>query len=220
MDFRIIGLYGSKGVGKDFVGEMIDDVVSGGHNSLVWRLALADPIKEFAINVLDIPHELAYGSDEDKNSPTTYRWESMPFKHEKKGLMTIREIIQVVGTELGRDTWGSNLWIENLHRRIKTFRDYASGRDLEVVYAIVTDVRFDNEVEAIRAWGGNIWGVKGPQRIVKKGDTHASERQHDIDFDAVIINDTDTTREQIQLQIKENLAKWLSTTSTAPSAST
>jgi hypothetical protein len=215
-EFRIIGLYGSKGVGKDFVGSVIREVVEERPRSMAETMALADPIKQFAIDLLGIPYEQAYGSDEDKNTITSYSWASMPFKHDKKGQMTVREIIQAVGTELGRDVWGSEIWVNAMHKRIENLRESTSDSPVDVVYAIVTDLRFDNEVQAVRRWGGEIWGVKGPQRIKKIGDTHVSERQHEIPLDAVVINDVDTTREQIKTQIKENLAKWLSTTSTAP----
>jgi hypothetical protein len=222
---RVIGIYGSKGVGKDFVGKELYEVIQGseesrrghyGDNPMATLLALADPIKDYVIKHLGIPHSLAYGSDEDKNTLTDYLWEKMPFKHDKKGRMSVREIIQTVGTELGRDVWGNNIWLNNMHNRI----DYYAGMVPKcVVYAIITDVRFDNEVNVIRSWGGVIWGVKGPQRIKKTGDSHSSERQHDIALDAIIINDVGTTKEQVGAQIKENFAKWLSTTSTALSHS-
>ena len=222
---RVIGIYGSKGVGKDFVGKELYDVIQGSEDSyhgkygrypMAQLLALADPIKDYVIKYLGIPHSLAYGSDEDKNTLTEYLWEKMPFKHDKKGRISVREIIQTVGTELGRDVWGNNIWLNDMHNRID---NYAGMVPKCLLYAIITDVRFDNEVSVIHSWGGVIWGVKGPQRIVKKGDQHISERQRDMSFDAAIINDVGTTREQIRDQIKENLAKWLSTTSTVRSPS-
>jgi len=216
---RIIGIYGSKGVGKDFVGNQLREyIIETQGSGYVNLMALADPIKDYAIKNLGIPRALAYGSDEDKNTLTDYLWERMPFKHDKKGRMSVREILQTLGTELGRDVWGNNIWLNAMHNRIDEIWAQCCNRagfDQDVpLYSVVTDVRFDNEVEEVRSWGGVVWGIKGPQRIKKTGDSHRSELQHDIEFDAVVINDGGTTREQIRDQIKENLQRWLSTTST------
>lgn len=218
-ELRIIGLYGSKGVGKDFVAKATKELIEEG-KALAETMALADPIKEFAISILGIPYEQAYGSDDDKNTMTDFSWDKMPFPHKKTGRMTVREVIQTFGTELGRDIWGEQMWINAMHQRINLFWESTGESPVDVVYAIVTDLRFDNEVEAVRKWGGKIWAVKGPQRIKNGNDSHVSERQHEMEFDAVIINDVDATKDQIRSQIKENLSRWPSTTSTAPSTST
>lgn len=221
---HIVGLYGSKGVGKDFVGELFKELVESSEMDFgfAYTMALADPIKDYAIKYLGIPRELAYGSDEDKNTLTDFLWERMPFKHTKTGRMTVREILQSIGTELGRDVWGNDIWLNAMHNRIDEewagcCRD-AGGLPKCRIYSIITDVRFDNEVEAVRSWGGVVWGIKGPQRIKKAGDLHASERQHDMELDAAIINDARTSKDGIKAQIKENLRRWLSTISTAPLA--
>jgi len=225
-DYQILGLYGSKGVGKDFVGQQIKAFVESkeGNHGMGICLALADPIKDFASNALGIDRKLLYGTDDDKNTLTDYDWEKMPFPHNKTGKMSIRHIIQIVGTELGRDVWDDRLWINAMRRRIqRTYEDICCGprgygwyEKKGNIYFVITDVRFDNEVDAVREWGGVVWSVKGPQRINKKGDRHLSEQQDDRDLDGVIFNGLDTTEEDLRSQIRENFKRWRSTTSTAP----
>lgn len=223
----IIGLYGSKGVGKNFVADVIQGYVlikgpelhleTQGYGVVkspeCYLESLAGPIKQFAIDALGIAPDSCYGSDKDKMALTDYDWDSMPFYHDKSGKMTVREVMQVVGTELGRETWGDKMWISALHSRIQRIFDETPDGPC---VALVTDVRFDNEVVGIRDMGGLVWRVQGPQRIgeTSKDDVHASERQRDdIECDATIVNEEGTTEDDILEQVAELLkdVDWFGT---------
>jgi hypothetical protein len=222
---RIIGFTGKKGVGKNFVAALVEEVLKEPKtkyidflDTIVEQGALADPIKEFCFSVLGLDKDIMYGNDDAKNATTEYRWEKMPQWLRSSigvghGPMTYRQIMQIVGTELGRDVWDKEIWVKALHRKI-----HRSGAD----YFLVTDVRFPNEVDAVKAWGGKVWKIDGPQRgAVKKTDSHASENALNntaIDFDAVIMNNLEDDKESLKAKVRQalELQEWPSTTSTGP----
>ena len=91
----------------------------------------------------------------------------------------IRRLQQVLGTETGRQVFGDDLWI-------RLMLDVAAKVEGPVV---VTDVRFDNEAEAIHAAGGIVIGIERPGLGVNI-DAHASEAGVSPTLvDKVIVND-------------------------------
>jgi hypothetical protein len=221
---KIIGICGKKGVGKNFVAELAKGIIEkydlkddhyscdqghyGGSIRVQKRvdlIAFAEPLKEFLIACLGLQREWVYGSDKDKNNPTTIPWDNMPQVvrgnyPNKSGLMTHREVMQVFGTDVMRDMWDKNIWVNTMRRRLKN-----STAD----YNLITDVRFPNEVDSIREQGAKIWLVDGPQRgdDAVKNDKHSSEMLHacDIKYDVVIRNEHDTTLDDLKAQIRNGL---------------
>ena len=204
---RIIGLVGRRGVGKNFVADRIEEAVGRKH---IEKAAFADPIKRFAIDVLGLDEKLVYGNDLDKSHCTHYKWEDMPAylfagpiqknRDRNKGeYLTIRDILQIVGTEFGRDIWGGDIWIRAMENRLN--KSKAS-------IFLITDVRFPNEAEAIRKWGGKIWRVEGPQRGSPGAskDPHPSEALADgIEADATVLNEYGTTASLMRKLVKSLL---------------
>ena len=213
MKKRIIGLVGRRGSGKNFVADRIEEVFKG----KVEKAALADPIKRFAIDVLGLDEKLVYGNDLDKSAETKYKWECLPdylfsgpirlkfvsSNREGRKSLTIRDILQIVGTELGREIWGSDIWIRAMENRVKRSK---------AACFIVTDVRFPNEAAAIRSWGGQVWKVAGKQRGVAGAakDAHPSETGVDDipldDIDRIVANEEKDTKETIKRQIRKLLS--------------
>lgn len=90
--------------------------------------------------------------------------------------VTPRQMMQSLGTEWGRQMVHPELWLRSLAARLPE-----GG-------AVVCDVRFDNEAEAIRKLGGVVIRLSRPG--TGQGDDHASERpvsDHLVDFE--IAND-------------------------------
>lgn len=88
----------------------------------------------------------------------------------------IRPLLQRFGTEVGREMWGEDFWVE---AAIDSIPDGS-----KVVFA---DVRFPNEADAIRELGGKVWRVEragfGP------ANDHISEHAlDDYSFDVTIEN--------------------------------
>lgn len=113
--------------------------------------SFADPLKEFLHNAFGIDIGLMYGTDSDKNSKSHILWDDMPphirSKYSKpkrgsevyaqaSGPMTIRELLQVFGTDICR-AMDQNCWARALYNKIES-----DGYPL----AIIVDARFPNEV--------------------------------------------------------------------------
>jgi hypothetical protein len=62
-----------------------------------------------------------------------------------------RELLQTLGTEWGRQMVNQDIWIKLAMRRAAEYERVA-----------ITDVRFENEAEAIRHAGGQVWLVERP----------------------------------------------------------
>ncbi len=100
----------------------------------------------------------------------------------------VRGLLQRMGTEVGRNLFGENFWVDqtlNIY-----FSDVNSKQYLEMYHGnfILSDVRFKNEADAIRGKGGYIWRINRPG--VRAPNDHPSE--HDLDdyeFDRIINND-------------------------------
>lgn len=71
-----------------------------------------------------------------------------------------RFFMQRLGTEFGRDLIDPNLWVDSEVDRIRALAGSSTRR--EPPRFVFEDVRFPNEVEAIRRLGGSIWEVQRP----------------------------------------------------------
>jgi hypothetical protein len=201
---KVIGMCGKKGVGKNFVADLLKAELENS-SIKVKQMAFAEPLKEFLITCLGLNREWTYGSDNDKNNPTNVRWETMDACIKAKypgktGFMTHREVMQIFGTDVMRDNWDKNIWVNTLNRRIE---------QTDAEFVIVTDVRFPNEIEILKARGGRIWLVDGPQRggEAAKKDKHASEMltETPVQYDVVILNRWETTADELRSQIREGI---------------
>jgi len=174
-------------------------------HSMVWpyvrAFSFAEPLKLISMMLFGLTEEQCFGTDEEKNSSTKITWKRMPgLKEKRKGFMSAREFLQYFGTNICRIV-KNDVWVEACINSIKS-----SGTQL----AIVPDVRFDNEVQAIQEAGGKVI------RLTRKPheDAHASETALDNykDFDCVIDNsslDIHETNMELLKILKE--WRWLKT---------
>lgn len=97
---------------------------------------------------------------------------------------TMREVLQLLGTEAGRGVFGDNLWVSLWERHLPPV-EKKSG-NVSVVF--VPDVRFPNEAQRIKELGGVLIRVTRPGH--SEGDGHESEAYADeLDVDIEIVND-------------------------------
>lgn len=166
----------------------IDSLFENELGEVVRIYALADPIKKLCLDLFNLTENQVYGNA--KHSWTSLLWENMPgviissdflelgfeakdiedltkkfgwtFSN-KKGKMKAREVMQFVGTELFRKI-DNDIWIKYLMRRIDS-----DSPEL----ALVSDVRFANEVAGIKNSNGHvIYLTRGASQ---SADMHESE---------------------------------------------
>lgn len=112
--------------------------------------------------------------------------------------MTVREVLQLVGTDCMRDNLHQNVWINSLfadYKQIgvgtkvyKGHGDYEEEGSLEYPKWLIPDTRFLNEAKSIKDRGGIILRVN--RQLESNTNSHPSETSLDeYNFDYVINND-------------------------------
>lgn len=140
----IIGLTGFKGCGKSTVAEIIEE-------QLGYKIrSFASPIKDM-LRAMGLSHEELY--DPETKERVIEDFGKSP-----------RQIMQLLGTEFGRNMLSPNVWVAALMRQINDEDNF-----------VIDDVRFPNEAAAIHARGGKIVRVVRPTSEEKK-DEHVSEQ--------------------------------------------
>jgi hypothetical protein len=160
---KLIGLYSpAPGCGKTAVANTLVEFGYG-------RVPFAGPLKSIACKFLT---EIGY----DPAEAGRLVWDDKERLIPELGV-TVRHVLQTLGTEWGRRCIHESLWIYAWSRQV---RDYPK--------ACVDDVRFLNEAMEVKGRGGQMWLILRPD--VEYVATHASEGGlAGFPFDAVIEND-------------------------------
>ena len=161
---RLIAFSGKAGSGKTTVANYL-----GAKGFL--RLKFADGIKSmlacFGLGLAEIEGEL-------KEIPCALLNGKTP-----------RFAMQTLGTEWGRKLISPNIWV--------TRWKHAAADSLIDERSVVTDdVRFQNEVDAVRSLGGIIVHIIRPELVEIPENTHLSEKM-ELKNDHVILNNGTTT---------------------------
>lgn len=100
------------------------------------RVGFADAVKDIAAWFLDgMVYFLGFGGEvKDRD-----------WINENKGRPEIRKLLQFIGTDIGREMYGENVWVAKLLSTLDDDTDY-----------VVDDVRFSNEADALRGAGFTI----------------------------------------------------------------
>lgn len=144
----------------------------------------------------------SYGARPEIRAPDGAQW-----AHDTYVRMTPRLLLQLVGTNCGRDIIHPNLWVNSL------FSEYKGPKMSEYNPSkwIIPDMRFPNELKAVQEKGGLIIRIERPNKNEITLDDlsktlHPSETSLDhIKFENVIINDG--TIEDLIYKVKELLTK-------------
>lgn len=112
------------------------------------------------------------------------------------GGKTPRWAMQALGTEWGRDCIDEGIWI-------RAWANRAEACDL----VVVDDVRFPNEVDAIKKRGGHVVRIVGRGQTPGEG-AHVSEL-HPLDFDEEIENSGDVHTLNAEIDALANRIKAL-----------
>jgi Domain of unknown function (DUF4406) len=172
---ELIGLSGYARSGKDTVA---DSLVS---NYGYTKMSFADPMKKALLTLdpnIDFGEGRAYLSQAIKVG-----WDEL-----KSNSSEIRPLLQKLGTEVGRNMWGEDFWV---NAAINNIPDGS-----KIVFA---DVRFPNEADAIKSLGGSVWRVERPG--VGPANSHVSETALDeYSFNGTI--DNSGSIENLEIAIK------------------
>jgi hypothetical protein len=159
---RLIGIAGRAGSGKDTAGARLVECYG------FQQYAFADPIRAMLGALGAFPAADLVNRD---TKEVIIDWLGK----------SPRQMAQTLGTEWGRELVHPQLWVLMAQRRWDAAK--AAGRDL-----VITDVRFENEVEWLRGAGGRVIYLARPG--AEAVSAHASE-QYDASVlaDWAILND-------------------------------
>jgi hypothetical protein len=154
-----IGLSGFARSGKDSAADYIS--LKYGHQKVSFSTPMKDALVRLnpLIRIVDPMDDNNVGGSTLAEAVDVFGWEDL-----KQVSPDVRGYIQRMGTEVGRQMFGNDVWVN------RTF-DEIDGERL-VVFA---DVRFQNEAERVRKAGGQIWrverdGVGAPYKHVSEFD--------------------------------------------------
>lgn len=141
----IIGIVGFIGSGKDTMARMIAEHCGARHDSF------ANPLKDAVSAIFGWPRHLLQG---DTTESRTFRETPDLFWSNKLGIekFTPRLALQIVGTDVLRNHFHTNIWLNSLEYRLQS-----AETDI-----VVSDARFQNELKLIQDQGGKIiWVQRG-----------------------------------------------------------
>lgn len=164
---RIIGLTGFKRSGKDTTAEVIAKMLG------YERIQFAGPLKEMLRTLL------RYRGVSEAGIEACVEGDLKEAPAPVLGGKTPRLAMQTLGTEWGRQTLSDTVWVDTALNRA---REAENG-------ALITDVRFRNEAEAIKAAGGVIIRIERAE-VGLKSDHPSEVEIPQIEADFVLRNDT------------------------------
>jgi len=170
---QLIGLMGAAGSGKDTVGEHL----AVNYDYIPTAIA-------YAIKAMLHPLFEAVGLEEEF-------WEIAEDRVKKEqpipqlGGKSFRRLAQTLGTEWGRNCVGDGIWCDIVLDRVKARQ--------HIWPYVITDVRFENEVQGILEAGGVIWKIERPG--IESVSAHVSESFAKVYCPDVIIQNDGTLEE-------------------------
>jgi hypothetical protein len=239
----LLGLLGEAGSGKDTAA----DWIVKSHNGVKVALAdsikrYCRDAYDFSDDQLWGPSSARNKPDERYPRKHTFRdnvcvccgfkW-AVSENPDPQCFLTPRYALQIAGTEFGRHCF-PNTWVNVTLRTAAILMDRESASEVDYdktkgLYAcpkldsdkervvVISDVRFKNEVDAIRSEGGVVWKITLPETSSTDGwKSHASEAEMrglpDSCFDEILVNHK-TAFEDLYAAVDTALARSLAATS-------
>lgn len=140
----IIGVLGFAGSGK---GTVADILVGKGFR----KESFASPVKDAVAAIFGWERVLLEGETAESRAfrEAPDEWWSKVLGKE----ITPRYMLQLMGTEAGRNVFHQDIWIRALQKKLEQ-------NESEGVHSVIADVRFPNECEFIRSVGGQLVSVQ------------------------------------------------------------
>ena len=168
---RIIGLNGVARSGKDTVAKILHDL----YNYEVY--SFSETLNDALVALNPVVYSTLVSTNPDVYEPTRYASIIAVRGYEAaKEVPEVRRLLQAMGTEVGRNILGEDIWVDALFKKIGSHK------------AVITNVRFPNEADAVWGRDGVVWEVIRPGYKPALG--HVSDTALDaIQKDAYIHND-------------------------------
>jgi hypothetical protein len=200
---KVIGLTGPARSGKDTVARMIAEELPAIN---VRREGFADKLKVSAARALGhdgTPAQCIAWCDGLKVDGDVDSWVGGPDRSHYN--LCGRQFLQRYGTEAHREVFGEDFWLDAVlpmdgYRASEALRPCPTRDDCDVL--VISDVRFENEAQRVRDYGGEIWKVYRPD--VLPVTSHASEAGLPPDLIDVLIPNVGTLdylREYVRAQV-------------------
>lgn len=167
----LIGISGKAYSGKDFTADAIKQLFP---DFKIYKIAYADAVRNMLKSIVDV--DAIYKLNK-KEEPI-------------EGLgVSLRELMQSLGTDWGRHILGDNFWVNILNKRIN---DNSFLTEADVI--VISDCRFQNEIEYIINRAGIVLNVITDSQEYKKSKFYEHESEMisivgDIDPRIEIFND-------------------------------
>lgn len=163
---EVLGLSGWARSGKDTIADYL--VEHEGYTKVSFAQTIRD-----ALVALD-PEIRVQGTVCNLRQVEDMGWEAL-----KDLSPSIRPLLQRMGTEVGRQMFGEDFWVDTAINRIPD--------GSKVVFA---DVRYPNEAKAIKVLGGEVWRIERPG--IGPANDHESEHAlNGYEFDRLLTNESD-----------------------------
>lgn len=143
----IIGIAGFQGSGKDTIADYLQNIYG------FKRDSFAATLKDAVAAVFGWDRELLEGRTTESRA---WREQVDPWWANRLNMpnLTPRLVLQKWGTEVARKSWHDDTWIASLENKLSKAQN-----DI-----VITDVRFPNEIRAVRDAGGIVIRVvRGPE---------------------------------------------------------
>lgn len=136
---NVIGICGPIGSGKD--------TIAGTLEGIGWlRYSMARPLKDMTAMLFGWPRDLIEGSTLESRA---WREQKDEWWSNRLGFdVTPRWALQYIGTDVMRKNFHDDIWVAYMEK-------FVQDND----HVVISDIRFPNEIEAVRRLGGEIWQV-------------------------------------------------------------
>lgn len=197
----IISISGKIGSGKDTAARLLQEMMP----EMNWEnKKWAGKLKDVAEIISGIPKE-KFEDQEFKKTNMGIEWATWYPNIDRPEYMTVRDFLQILGTEALREGLHKNTWVNALLADYKAYNvgtDEDGNTTYRMPHWIITDTRFPNELAAVKEKGGIT------VKIVRNGTTdigatHSSETalDHVTNWDYVI--DNNGSLEDLKRQLSE-----------------
>jgi hypothetical protein len=150
---RLIGLSGKAESGKDTVARLIMNHVSGIEYT-EWQYQATYRNPKYQVSVYGFADPIYKMLSTLTGKPVIWLMQNKDWVFQGK---TVRQLLQTLGTEWGREMVNEDLWINLIDVRRKENRKENETSDDDI--QIIVDIRRENEAAYVRSNGGEVWHI-------------------------------------------------------------